>query len=853
MEPEFTIISPMYNVARYLPEYFASLERQTYGFERIEVILVDDGSTDDTAAIAEEFAARHPNVRVIRKENGGQASARNVGIDHATGTWLTFPDPDDVLVEDYFAHAHEAAQLAHVAMISAKLLMWFETDDRITDTHALTGRFREGNTVRNLYDSPSWIQAHITAGFVRRAVVEQASLRFPEELRLRFEDGSFVARYLLEVEQPIVAFRDDMVYLYRQRGDSSSTIQSGAANPSKYTDSIRHGYLPIIEQLQKEGRLLPRWLQNLFLYDQFWILRSSQQQSIRKHTFPEAMYRELEQLLPKFLAAIDAERIQSFNIMHVSPWMREALLLTKSGGGIAPVYWGGRDRNRGLQSIHIRYRGERPHIELRVNGKPAQPRYEKTLGLEYVGRPLAMQLTIWTPLDADIAVIIDGVVRRIVDAPATVRPAYSSLKRPTPRITLSRMRAAYRRRFTRAGSINVMRRAAMKSRRNAEKFRDAWVFIDRDVDAGDSAEDMYWWIRDNHAEINAWFVVRKGTKDWARMSARGARLVDYGSPSFGALLHHASHLASSHADRFITDAVPRKHVPTDYVFTFLQHGVIKGDISGWLNAKSIQVFVTSTQDEYDYVSGDSPFKFGPKEVRLTGLPRFDVLLERAAQVPEADRDLVLVMPTWRDYLVSGMRATSTDRTRVEGFADSAYARSLGQLLRDPTLAAELRAAGKRLVFMPHPNMKPYLQDFDVPGFVEVRSYDDTDVREMIVHAATLVTDYSSIAFNAAYLRVPVVYFQFDQEEYQQYHTERPGYFHYERDGFGPVVQTTESAITELKKITAGGFDPLYYERMDRAFPVRDGRNRERVFEAMREAKRSRPAAELIRRAETDTW
>jgi CDP-glycerol glycerophosphotransferase (TagB/SpsB family) len=281
--------------------------------------------------------------------------------------------------------------------------------------------------------------------------------------------------------------------------------------------------------------------------------------------------------------------------------------------------------------------------------------------------------------------------------------------------------------------------------------------------------------------------------------------------------------------------------------------VIKGDISGWLNAKSIQVFVTSTQDEYDYVSGYSPFKFSPKEVRLTGLPRFDVLLERGAEVSEVDRDLILVMPTWRDYLVSGMKGASNDRSRIEGFAETDYARSLSRLLCDPRLAADLRSAGKRLVFMPHPNMKPYLQDFDAPEHVEVRSYDDTDVREMIIHATALVTDYSSIAFNAAYLRVPVVYFQFDQEEYQQSHTERPGYFRYERDGFGPVSRTAEAAIMELAKITAGDFAPHFRERMDRAFPVRDGRNRERVFEAMKEATRARPMSELVTRAEADAW
>lgn len=845
----------MYNVSRYLPEYFASLERQTYGFDRIEVILVDDGSTDDTAAIADEFAARHPNVRVIRKENGGQASARNVGIDHATGTWLTFPDPDDMLGDDYFRIAHEAAFASEPpAMISARLLMWYEADARVEDNHALTGRFRGGDSDRDLNQHPSWIQPHITSAFVQRDVVAKTGLRFPSELRLRFEDGSFTVRYLLQFDRPVVAFRAGMDYFYRQRADSSSTIQSSGADPRKYTDTIRLGFLPIIDSLAAEGRRLPRWLQNLFLYDQFWILRSSQGASIRKYTFPESMYEELDELLPRLLDSIDAERILSFDIMPVAPWMREALLVVKLRSGRVSAYWGARDKKRGLRSVHLRYRGSLPSYELHVNGAPAEARFIKDLGLEYVGRPIIRQLTLWVPDESDINIMVDGEPRQILDLAPVVRPAFPPLKRATAHgFAPSRVQAALKRRFTRTGSMNIARQLAMKDPRKVARFADAWVFIDRDVDAGDSAEDMYWWVRENHPEINAWFVVRKGTRDWARMASRGARLVDYGSPDFGALLHHASHLASSHADRFITDAVPRKHVPTDYVFTFLQHGVIKGDISGWLNSKSIQVFVTSTQDEYDYVSGDSPFKFGPKEVRLTGLPRFDSLLERAAAVPEAERDLVVVMPTWRDYLVGRMKGASNDRPRIDGFGDTTYARTLSRLLRDESLASILSSAGKRLLFMPHPNMKPYLHDFDVPDHVQVRSYDEADVRDVIVHASTLVTDYSSIAFNAAYLRVPVVYFQFDKEEYLQHHTERPAYFDYARDGFGPVTETVDSTVKGISDSFSPRLGREYLMRMETTFPVRDGRNRERVFLAMLEAARKRPIDERVRRAAKDHW
>ena len=83
LDKTFTVISPVYNVARYLADYFASLERQTLGIERLDVILVDDGSTDESAQLCREFAVRHPDsVRVVEQANAGQGAARNA----ATGS-----------------------------------------------------------------------------------------------------------------------------------------------------------------------------------------------------------------------------------------------------------------------------------------------------------------------------------------------------------------------------------------------------------------------------------------------------------------------------------------------------------------------------------------------------------------------------------------------------------------------------------------------------------------------------------------------------------------------------------------------------------------------------------------------
>src|SRR3954469_3268168 len=98
--PRVSVVVPIYNVEAYLRECLESLADQT--FEDLEVIMVDDGSTDGSAAIAEAFAARDARFILITQANGGLSAARNTGIDVATGEFLAFVDSDDVVAPNAY-------------------------------------------------------------------------------------------------------------------------------------------------------------------------------------------------------------------------------------------------------------------------------------------------------------------------------------------------------------------------------------------------------------------------------------------------------------------------------------------------------------------------------------------------------------------------------------------------------------------------------------------------------------------------------------------------------------------------------------------------------------------------------
>lgn len=114
--PELSIAIPMYNAARYITAVLASIHENH--FTDYEILLIDDGSTDETAKICEDLQARYHDVRLIRKRHGGVASARNAGMDEAGGKYIAFIDADDMVTKDYLNALVSTAEAKQVDWVA---------------------------------------------------------------------------------------------------------------------------------------------------------------------------------------------------------------------------------------------------------------------------------------------------------------------------------------------------------------------------------------------------------------------------------------------------------------------------------------------------------------------------------------------------------------------------------------------------------------------------------------------------------------------------------------------------------------------------------------------------------------
>ena len=836
-ERRFTAISAVYNVEKYLDRFFESIEAQTLRIDRhLELIMVDDGSVDGSREIIERWQAKYPDcIRYIRKENGGQASARNVGLGEATGDWITFIDPDDFVHPRYFEkvdsfldeHSDE-----EVGLICCKWIFYHEDGDRYVDAHPLDFRFDQGSCLVPHEPHTDTMLSSATVSFFRRDLLSANQLRFNESLRPNFEDGDFAGRYVIAADPTGVGYVADAVYYYRKRADGTSTSDQGWSHPGRFGVVPREGYLALLERARRELGVVPVSLQKLVLYDLIWLYNRIVDNESSVAFLSATQRDELHDTLNEVFAHIDPATILGFGVAGC--WFFHKVAFLGLYKGLRPprqiVYVDGYDATKRAVRLRYFFFGELPAERFVVDGTDRLPANAKVRVHDFLGQVFVKERRVLLSLEGgygDLRVEVGGDV-------ATVSLAGAQSEVGVSRAMVAR---AYGREpgpgASWPGARGLRKEAQSASARR--RFDGAWMLIDRDTQADDNAEHLYRWIRRTRPDINAFFVLRSDSHDWSRLEAEGFRLIPFGSRDHHLLLLNARHVISSHADSFVLRVLPEDAFGDllDFRFTFLQHGVIRDDISGWLNKKQIDLFVTSSPMEHESVAGrETRYKFDGSEVKMVGLSRHDGLLERT----EPTEKVVLIMPTWRQYLVGTSRLGTTERVRREGFESSRYAKAWGALLRSERLKRLCERHGYRVVFFPHANMQMYADSFGAPDWVEVATHATEPILQKLYRrAALLVTDYSSVFFEMGVLGKPVVYYQFDRDEmYGGSHPSRLGYFEFARDGFGPVTETEDELLEELEDLLERQCEPSdeYRRRMSLTLPLRDGKNRERTVEAI---------------------
>lgn len=219
-----TVIVPVYNVRPYVAECIESLIGQTY--RELEILLVDDGSTDGSGEICDEYAAKDDRIRVIRQQNQGLSAARNTGLDNAGGSYVAFVDSDDLAARDYIETLADMAvhREADIAACSyrrgdGEKLRRLMNDSRQTNRRSREKTLTSDQMLRAWHGRYKRYETVVWNKLYRMTLFQDAgdgALRFP--LHRRQED--VLTSHLITARAQRIAITDRALYGYRVREDS---------------------------------------------------------------------------------------------------------------------------------------------------------------------------------------------------------------------------------------------------------------------------------------------------------------------------------------------------------------------------------------------------------------------------------------------------------------------------------------------------------------------------------------------------------------------------------------------------------------------------------------------------------
>ncbi|WP_101773101.1 CDP-glycerol glycerophosphotransferase family protein [Peptostreptococcus faecalis] len=363
-----------------------------------------------------------------------------------------------------------------------------------------------------------------------------------------------------------------------------------------------------------------------------------------------------------------------------------------------------------------------------------------------------------------------------------------------------------------------------KKYKDDKKYTDMWLISERGVEAKDNGYVFFKYLRESHPEINAWYVIDSScTKDYNKVKDLG-NIIEYNSDEHKVAFINCKYAISTHTGflepwsyklyKMILDRKDKKF------FVFLQHGVMMNDASKDINHKNmLDLFITTTKRECEDISGDH-YGFKKGVVVQTGLARYDRLNEFSV------KNQILLMPTWRKGIItpSYLREGIGDE---EVFRNSDYFKSLNSLINNKKLINMLEENKADLIFYPHYEMQPYKSAFEISSDrVVIADKGEFDVQELLKESKLMITDFSSVAFDFAYMRKPIIYYQnIPDDRYLD------GYFNYATDGFGDIVIDEDKLVSDLENYFENNFvmDDKYLNRVNMSFNMRDDKNSERIY------------------------
>lgn len=359
---------------------------------------------------------------------------------------------------------------------------------------------------------------------------------------------------------------------------------------------------------------------------------------------------------------------------------------------------------------------------------------------------------------------------------------------------------------------------------NKLKKRSLWLVCEDGTTARDNGYHFYKYVRTNHPNDYCFYVIDKNKPEYAKVEDF-ANIIQFKS-----LKHWLYYLSADYNISNHKNGNPNQ--PFFYLLhvslglyknrVFLQHGITKDDAE-WLYYKNtkFRYFICGAKQEYEFIK--ERFGYPEDYVIYTGFPRFDNLYNN-----NVNEKQILVMPTWRNWLG---RETNNLGEKLD-FTKTSFYENWSNFLNNENLVKYIEKNKITLLFYPHINMQKYLNEFKIKS-KNIKLLDTkTDIQTVLKESAILVTDYSSVYMDFSYMLKPIIFFQFDYDEYRKRQYQL-GYFDYKEEKFGKSLSTSNEVVLEIKKLYEEGISKLCKQNMESFFEIKDQNNSGRIYSILK--------------------
>lgn len=363
------------------------------------------------------------------------------------------------------------------------------------------------------------------------------------------------------------------------------------------------------------------------------------------------------------------------------------------------------------------------------------------------------------------------------------------------------------------------------------KHKRIWVYYDKIYKAGDNAEYLYQYAKNQKDGIQHYYIVNKHSIDYKRLKKEKAKILVFGTTKQRLYCLYAEVILATHKNVISFcgfGSNSREHFRDLFnaEIICIQHGLTMQGIAQHQNRLEDNTKLYLCASKYEIENLSKPiYNYNKNNLKLVGLARFDGLINQ-------DKRQILICPTWRKSSANTKTRMGNTREYTEEFKDSKYFEIFNSIINNQLLINTAKKLKYKIIFLLHPVLTSQACDFDTNGYVKILTVEDgISYEQLLTESSLMVTDYSGVQYDFAYMRKAIVYFHPDELPAQY----EDGGINYETMGFGPICKNKEDLIKILCEYMKNDckIEKDYVSRADDFFEYSDHNNCERIYNTIK--------------------